>query len=124
MRLAPLPIKTKQRNTNLASKLCQTKGLSEAGPLFDVRLEVFKLDIVPVDRHLVNVTIAATLVEELRHPWEAVGIRGGDRASEGITLVGKRPEVFIPNRDSSVGVRFGLTVFVDPGKGGLVQGHV
>jgi len=124
MQLAPLSIKTKQRNTDLASKLGQTKGLSETGPLFDVCLEVRKLDIVPVDRHLVNVTIATTLVKEVRHPWKAVGIRSGDRASEGITLVGKRPEVFIPSRDSNVGARFGLTVFVDPGKGGSVQGHV
>jgi len=117
-------MKAKQRYTDLASKLGHSKGLSETGPLVDVRLEVIELDIVVVDRHLVNVTIATALVQKLRHPWKAVGVRGGDRASEGVTLVGKRPEVLVPNRDSSVGARFGLSVFVNPGKGGLVQGHV
>jgi len=73
-----------------------------------------------VDGHLVDVAVTAALVEEVGHPREAVGGGGGDGASEGITLVGERPKVLVPDTDSGVGAGLRLGVFVDPGERGSV----
>ena len=108
--------KTEKRYTNLASKLGDTEGQPETSPLVDVGLEVFELDVVPMDEHLVDVAVTAAPLEEIGHPIKAVGSRSGDGASESVTLVGKRPEVLVPNADSGGGIRLSLRVFVDPEK--------
>jgi hypothetical protein len=122
MRLAPLPKKAKRRYTDLASKLGHTNRQSETEPLFGVGLEVLEFDVVPVDQHLVNVTVIAALLEEILHPCIAVGVRAGGRASEGVALAGKRHNVLTPSRDSSGNVHVGLPGFIDPEKSGSIQG--
>jgi len=105
-----------QKYTDLASELGKTKRLPETGPLVDVGLEVNELDVIPVDSNLVDVAVAATLVEEVGHPREAVGVGGGDGASESVTLVGERPKILVPDADGVVGTGLSLRVLVDPGE--------
>ena len=111
--------------TDLAGELGKTEGFAETSPLVDIGLEVDELDVVPVDGNLVDVAVTATLVEEVGHPREAVGVGGGDGASESVTLVGERPNVLVPDVDGIVGTGLGLTVLVDPeesGESGSVLG--
>jgi hypothetical protein len=97
----------------LASELGDTDGFAESGPLLDPGLEVFDLEIVPVDEHLINVTVIAAVTDKLLHPNQAVGVTGGGRASEGVTIVGARPEVLVPSIDSVFNTEVGLLGFVD-----------
>lgn len=111
-----------QRYTDLASELGDTHGLPETGPLVDVGLEVIELDVIPVDGHLDDAAIVITAhFEELGHPIEAIGSRGGDGASESVTLAGERLDILIPNTKRSGRVDVGLRRFVDSGESGLIQ---
>jgi len=105
-----------QEHANLAGELGNTERFPETGPLVDVGLEVNELDVIIVDGNLVDVAVIAALVEEVGHPREAVGVGGGDGASESVTLVGERPEVLVPDANSIVGTGLGLSVLVDPGE--------
>lgn len=109
---------TQEGYTDLARKLGKTERFPETGPLVDVGLEVFELDVIPVNGNLIDVAVTATLVEEVGHPREAVGVGGGDGASESVTLVGKRPKILVPDTDSVVWSGLGLRVLVDPGGSG------
>lgn len=106
---------------DLASELGDTEGQLETSPLVDVGLEVLEFDVVPMDLHLVYVTVTAALLEEIGHPIKAIGSRSGGGASESVTLVGKRPEVLVPSTDGRASIDVGLTDFVDPGKSGSTQ---
>jgi hypothetical protein len=73
-----------------------------------------------MDGHLVDVAVTATLFEETVHPIKAVGSRGGDGASESVTLVGERPEILVPGIDSRANIGVGLRLFIDPGESGSI----
>lgn len=120
VRLAHTPTPEKGY-ADLASKLGDTKGLLETGPLVDVGLEVFEFDVVPVDGHLIDVAVSTALGDELGHPIKTVGITGGARASESVTFSSARPEVLIPSIESPVNSKVGLPRFVNPGKSGSIQ---
>ena len=109
-------------NTDLASELGETHGFPKAGPLIDVGLQVIDIDVVPVDGHLLDTTVVTTAhAEELGHPVEAVGVRGGNRASESVTLAGKRFDVLVPNTEGRGRIDISLTRFVDPRDCGLIH---
>jgi hypothetical protein len=66
-----------------------------------------------MDEHFIDMAVTAASVEEVGHPRKAVGSRGGGRASKSVTLVGKRPEVLVPNTDSRGRISLGLRAFID-----------
>lgn len=68
-----------------------------------------------------DAAVTAALFEELLRPIVTVGIRASAWASESVTLVGKRPEVFVPSTDSTADIHVGLPGFVDPEESGLIQ---
>src|SRR5882757_10226799 len=98
--------------TNLTSKLRDTNGQFETSPLVDVGLEVVKLDVVPVDEHLIDCAAGAHVEESLR-PRITIGVRGGGRASESVTLAGKRLNVLLPRIGGRIRIEVGLPGFVD-----------
>jgi hypothetical protein len=97
----------------LAGELGDTERQLETGPLVDVGLEVFELDVVPVDEHLVDMAVTAALVEEIFHPIKAVGSGSCDRASESVTLIDEGPEILIPNADGCGRIGLGLSALID-----------
>ena len=122
MRLAPFPTQAVMY-TNLAGELGNTHGLPETGPLVDISLEAVGSGVVIMEGYLLDAAVIVTTArfDEVGNPNKAVGIRGGGRGTESITLTGKGFDVLVPDSGCRGSIDVGLGGFVGPGESGSIR---